>query len=248
MADKDLTLADKEWLDLAWKYFQQHAQQKITYLNYFVVFSTILTTGLVTTFQYNFNLPILGVAIGCVQSFLAFVFWKIDVRNTFLTKNAESIIKNIEKQYDADGAKSYKLFTDEEELTKDVREKDKNKLFFNKQISHGQLYRYLYVFFFIMGLLGATTSGVFSLRQKPMESTQQNQPIVKIELSKVDSISNTINTQTKSIFKIQEDINKLKQDSLVFELLKEVKNLRSELKSRGTPPTPSLTTIIAPKK
>lgn len=235
MADKDLTPADKEWLDLAWKYFQQHAQQRITYLNYFVVLSTVLTTGLVTTFQYNFNLPILGVAIGCVQSFLAFVFWKIDVRNKFLTKNAENIIKNIEQEYDADGAKSYKLFSDEEELTKELREKEKDKFFLNRQISHGQLYRYLYAFFFIIGLLGATTSIVFSLRQKPMESNQQNLTTVNIQLNKIDSLSSAINAQADVISKIQNDVTKLKQDSLVYDLMKSIMALRTELKPPVAP-------------
>ena len=60
-------LSSKDWLNISWKYFELHAQQRIMYFNFFVVFSTILTTGLVATFQLNNNVQFIGIGLGIIQ-------------------------------------------------------------------------------------------------------------------------------------------------------------------------------------
>ena len=44
-------IENKDILNTSWLYFQQHAQQRISYFNFFVAFSTLLTTGMISTFQ-----------------------------------------------------------------------------------------------------------------------------------------------------------------------------------------------------
>ena len=123
MNEKEIT--DKEWLDLAWKHFQQHAQQRILYMNYFVVFSTILSTGLISTFQINFQMPVIGIGIGLIQVFLSFIFFKIDERNRFLTKHSETSIVSIETLYKEKHESNFQLFSSEIIETNKIKELDK---------------------------------------------------------------------------------------------------------------------------
>jgi len=93
------TIREEAVLNMAWAYFQQHANQRIGYFNFFVIFSSLMTTGLLTTFRENFRVHYIGVVIGVLQMIFSFVFWKIDDRNKFFTKNGENAIKKIEKNY-----------------------------------------------------------------------------------------------------------------------------------------------------
>jgi len=157
---KQTSLSDKEWLDIAWKYFQQHAQQRIMYFNFYVVFSTILTTGLIATFQNSFKAPYLGVALGIIQTFLSFIFWKIDERNKFLTKHSENIIKRIEAN---DENNLYKLFLEEETSTQKQIEEDKSKRFYLRQITIGKSVRIIFTIYFCIGIFGALFSLIYHL-------------------------------------------------------------------------------------
>lgn len=172
----DKSIKDKDWLDLAWKHFQQHAQQRIQYFNYFVIFSTILTTGLIATFQDNFQAPYLGKGIGCIQIFLSIIFWKIDERNKFLTQHSENLIKTIESDY-----KSYKLFTDEELKTQQLKE-DNNKTFFiNRQISHGKSYKIIFSTFFLIGIIGIVVSSI-NTKAKKISDLHKVDTLIEINL------------------------------------------------------------------
>lgn len=210
-------ITDKEWLDLAWKHFQQHAQQRILYFNYFVVFSTILTTGLVTTFQSNFHAPFLGIGIGLIQSYLSFLFWKIDERNRFITKHAENTIKMIEEKYELNGDTTYKLFINEEIETKLKEETDKSNCILFRQISHGKSYKIMFTTFFIIGILGSVICSIYSFKEN--NNDIQNPKVdlmIKMKIEKIDKQNSDIVYQFNS-FKISfEEINtiKIKLDSL----------------------------------
>lgn len=191
-------ITDKEWLDLAWKHFQQHAQQRILYFNYFVVFSTILTTGLVTTFQANFQGRFLGVGLGVIQAFLSYVFWKIDDRNRFITKHSESIIREIETT----NTNKYNLFTREETLTLEQFESDKSKWFWDRQITHGKSYKIIFLSFFFIGLIGSVVSLTSNfLKDKKLElvEKQEVKATIKLNLEDLNSLKKTIKQQGAEI-------------------------------------------------
>lgn len=83
-------------LEHAWAYFSLHAAQRITVFNYFVVFAGILCTGLAATMQAPIRLAFVGIALGLLLTALAFLFWKLDERTSFLIKHAEETIKRLE--------------------------------------------------------------------------------------------------------------------------------------------------------
>jgi hypothetical protein len=80
----------------AWDYFQLHASQRLTTFNFYIVISSLLTTGLLGTFQKDYKTPFLGAGLGALLTFLSFVFWKLDERNKLLIKNAESALRHFE--------------------------------------------------------------------------------------------------------------------------------------------------------
>ncbi|MEQ8364029.1 MAG: hypothetical protein RH948_14250 [Cyclobacteriaceae bacterium] len=148
-------ITDREWLDIAWKYFQQHAQQRVQHFNFFITLSAILSTGLLTTFQSDLQAPLVGIGIGLIQAQVSFIFYKIDNRNRFLTKLSENVLKRLE--LDTIG-NAYKLFTEEEKITLLLNKSDKSRMFFNRQFGHGQLYRIVFITFFIVGISGSILS------------------------------------------------------------------------------------------
>jgi hypothetical protein len=74
-------VTEKEILTLSWNYFQQHAQQRLSLFNFFVVFASLMTTGLISTFQTKYEIHFIGIGVGLVLAFISFIFWKIDERN-----------------------------------------------------------------------------------------------------------------------------------------------------------------------
>ena len=100
----------------AWASFALHAGQRLTTFNFFIVLSSLLINALVVSLQRDFRVPHVGVVIGLLLALLAFIFWKIDVRNRQLIKLAEEVIKYFEstapKAGDAD-VHAGALFTQE---------------------------------------------------------------------------------------------------------------------------------------
>lgn len=76
----------------AWDYFQLHSTQRLTTFNFYLVIASVLTAGLVSTFQKDFIFPIAGMALGGLLSFFSFIFWVLDRRNSQLIKNAEAAL------------------------------------------------------------------------------------------------------------------------------------------------------------
>lgn len=97
-------------IDHSWRYFELHANQRLTVFNFFVLFSGILTAGLAATLQGSERLALVGVAVGTLLCLLSWIFWKLDQRVSFLIKHAERSIGFIER---GSLPKEAQLFSDE---------------------------------------------------------------------------------------------------------------------------------------
>lgn len=138
--------ANGEALEHAWRYFQLHANQRITVFNYFIVLSGILATGLASAIQASPRLAAVGVVLGLLLSLLSFVFWKLDQRTSFLIKHAEQLIKAVEPAVAT-------LFQEEVAKTEDAR---KTKGLW----TYGRAFRVIFLVMGLVGIAGAAVSGL----------------------------------------------------------------------------------------
>ena len=128
----------------AWKYFELHSNQRITMFNYFLFIIAGLGTAIGVSFQSASTFAYIGIFLSIFLSITSFVFWKLDQRTSFLIKQSEEVFKKLERNSSIDIG----IFCNEEpNLEKD----NKDKLFFNKIITYGFIFRTI---FFITGMIG----------------------------------------------------------------------------------------------
>jgi hypothetical protein len=84
-----------ELRDYAWKYFSTHADQRLKSFNFFLTLYTFAFGGLILLVK-DAHSPLLGALAGVLLSFLAFIFWKLDVRNRELIAYGEAALKHLE--------------------------------------------------------------------------------------------------------------------------------------------------------
>lgn len=143
-------------LDITWDYFKLLAQQRVTHFNLFIVFMGAISTVFATQINVDLRGNIIALSLAIAQVFLYFIFHKIDIRNKFLIKHTEEIIKTFENEF---GEGVPRIFLMEELLTNERRSQDKKKIFLLRQLSTSQLYNMFYAFFIILGFV----EGIFAI-------------------------------------------------------------------------------------
>lgn len=150
----------------AWDYFQMHANQRLTTFNFYIVISSVITTGLFTTFQKDYKVTYIGVLLGLLLCFFSYIFWKVDLRNKQLIKGAEDALKFFESTtglQDKDGEPHVaKLFQHEEYIT-NQRKQLRSILLWKKYYSYSHSFNRVFLTFALIGLIGATLSVIKSL-------------------------------------------------------------------------------------
>lgn len=164
-------IGEKEELDLAWMYFQQHASQRVSFFNFFIVLATSLTAVLVTA-VFQFRVLLLGAAVGLMLSFTSFVFWKIDQRNKHLTKMGENALRELESCFPLPASGSampkhphpIQVFTHEAWRTTCTRQEERDEPMWKREFSFSKSLNLLFLVYGSVGLLGAGTSVFLGLR------------------------------------------------------------------------------------
>lgn len=150
----------------AWQYFELHASQRLTTFNYYIVISTLITTGIFATFSKDYTAPSLGIAGGLLLLFFSFVFWKLDERNRQIIKGAEAALKFFETSSDladsADGPNVLRLFTRDDFLT--ARRRAARTWPWNKHYSYTTSFNWVFRAFGAFGLLAVAFSALKSQR------------------------------------------------------------------------------------
>lgn len=168
----------------AWDYFELHASQRLTTFNYYIVISTLITTGIFATFSKDYTSPSLGLAGGLLLGFFSFVFWKLDDRNRQIIKGAEDALKFFETSSDladsADGPNVLKLFTRDDFLT--ARRRATGRTWpWKKHYSYTTSFNWVFRAFGIFGLLAVGFSAYKS--QRLSSSMTNSMSFVKTYLS-----------------------------------------------------------------
>src|ERR1051325_4877182 len=96
----------------AWDYFAIHASQRLTTFNFYLVIATLLTTGILASFQKQYEIRFAGIVLGLLLLIFSFVFWKLDQRNKHLIRHAERALRAFENQFnDLEIPNEARLFT-----------------------------------------------------------------------------------------------------------------------------------------
>jgi len=120
------------------------------------VLSTLLTTGLFSTFQKEFVLIPVGLVLGILLVLLSFVFWKLDERNKGLIKNVENGLKYLEQQQLSSVNKPEevtRIFSYEVSSTEQFRAQ-RSIWPWKNLYSYSECFRFIFLLFAVVGLLG----------------------------------------------------------------------------------------------
>lgn len=133
----------------AWKYFELHANQRIAVFNFFLILSGALAAGIAATLQGTQRFSLLGVGLGILLALVAFVFWKLDQRVSFLVKHGELALAEIEATFPDRGLQ---LFHQEPAKTAAAQ---KTSGLWGRLWTYGQVFRFLFWAMAIFGIAGA---------------------------------------------------------------------------------------------
>ena len=86
---------EKAAIDHAWRYFDLHAGQRMSLFNYYLVLSGLVLAGIAGTYD-KFSLHAVSILLGIALATVAYIFWKLDQRVSFLLKRAELALGQVE--------------------------------------------------------------------------------------------------------------------------------------------------------
>jgi len=76
-------------LEHAWRYFELHAQQRMTVFNFFIAISGLVAAGAGLGLQQGGKFLTLTSLLGFFLVLVSFIFWKLDQRVSVLIKHSE---------------------------------------------------------------------------------------------------------------------------------------------------------------
>lgn len=100
MTDDD---KNQRTLDHAWRYFELHAQQRMTVFNFFLAISGLISAGVGVCLQQGTKFSTLASLLGIFLTMVSFIFWKLDQRVSEMIKPAESTLCQVEAATGTDG-------------------------------------------------------------------------------------------------------------------------------------------------
>lgn len=146
-----------ELREQAWNFFQMQAGQRLTTFNFYVLISSLLCTGLASSFKVSSYSLYLGASFGFLLMLFSFVFWKLDCRNKDLIKGAEEALKFFEGTsdfQDKDGMPHLsKRFLREAFITSKKKEMLTWK-YWQNSYSYSECFGFVFIVFAIIGYVG----------------------------------------------------------------------------------------------
>lgn len=85
-------------MEHAWRYFELHAQQRMTVFNFYLAISGLIAAGIGICLQQGVGFSALISMLGVALSLVSFLFWKLDQRVTKMIKKSEIALRVIEKE------------------------------------------------------------------------------------------------------------------------------------------------------
>lgn len=127
-------------IEHAWRYFELHAQQRMTVFNFFLAISGLVAAGVGVGIQQGEAFNILVSLLGCFLMLISFIFWKLDQRVSAMIKQAEAALCYLEGQ---------SLYSEVAIFSKEIAETQKRSIC--GIWTYGRCFR---LSFFLAGLMG----------------------------------------------------------------------------------------------
>lgn len=86
----------KEWLDLYWKYFQLHSEQRIKMVQFYLSLIVVLFGALFTLHSMEIRIVTAEVVVSIGIGVISLVFACLDHRTSMLIKDVENALKKLE--------------------------------------------------------------------------------------------------------------------------------------------------------
>ena len=184
--DKDFNL--QEYI---WNYFQLHAAQRLKTFEFYIVVATVLLSGYVVCIKEDNLMPI-GIVVGVLLVLLSFVFWKLDVRNKQLIKNAEQALKTMEDIVISESTggipDSLKLFNYDDVKVEQRRHK-KRSFLFHRHFSYSDCFGIMFIVFATLGIAAALWTCCCLLKPETQFLGGNIKPAIAVRESAVTDIS-----------------------------------------------------------
>jgi hypothetical protein len=147
--------SQREMLDHAWRYFELHANQRMSLFNFFLVLSSFVAAGLGASLQLRGAFELLGSVLGLLLAVVSFTFWKLDQRSSFLIRHAERAMAEIENAFSISAPR---LFSSEVHLTA----KAASYRYHPRRLwTYGAAFRFVFAVMGLVGIVGAILSVYF---------------------------------------------------------------------------------------
>ena len=142
-------------VDYLMRYFELHANQRMTTFNFYVVLAVLLVAAAANVMPANAN-SVLGTAICFTLMAVSYAFYRVDRRIVFMIKLAESQLIEIESDLKAADGLKYAPFSVEAAETTAFRSRKRRKKvgFFSDQMSYSQAFNFLFMLFGVLGFTG----------------------------------------------------------------------------------------------
>lgn len=135
-------MREKDFVELLWKYFELHSNQRMQMMNFYLIVESLFITGLIAMVNAKKDLTIYEIGTCIAIIFFSWVFHKFDMRTRNMIKNCEEAIKSIERKYESTFGVEIMVFIQEESKTR-----------LSKELTYTKLMNIQFVFFVIIALV-----------------------------------------------------------------------------------------------
>lgn len=96
---EDNSINKKTALELYWKYFELHSNQRMQMINFYITVEVVLFGALFTLITRKTRIPLAEYITSSAITFISIIFWGIDYRTKSLIHCCEDCIKKLEEEY-----------------------------------------------------------------------------------------------------------------------------------------------------
>jgi hypothetical protein len=145
----DLILKQRENL---WKYFSQHADQRLKAFNFYLIMSSLFIGGYARLLLSDKEIPAFAI-IPLLLSIISYIFWKLDHRTKLMIKRSEESIIVFDRII---AEELPDVISDAEKIkvniiAYDEAEKSKNR----REASYSKCFSFVYLIIGVLGLICA---------------------------------------------------------------------------------------------